>query len=1019
MKRLLAVLFISILITPIMAVTTINVNSATIDWTSVGTLLSPRFQTMSFSYNGRIYQIGGNIVQWTSSSDANFANLNSDGTIGAWTSTTSLPDVRENSGVAVYNGRVYIIAGTGPRPPPTERNTVYYTAINQDGTLGQWAQTTAFPQPLCEFSLVQWKDRIYVIGGWNGGSSQATIYSAKVMPDGTLSQWASLATLPRPLWRNSAVVYNDYIYVIGGRMDGGSPTASALDPVYYTRINPDGTIGSWQSTARLPVGLNYHSSVAINGEIWVIGGSKVNDWVPSDDVYVATITPDGSLGAWSTGTSLPVGLIGQSSFVQEGSIYVLGGITGTGSQQTRSSSVYRFALNTSETPSTKPKVLVDEGHSEYLTSANSGKLKQGLIGDGYAVEYTRSAITSSLLAQYDVLVIGTAWGSFSQSETDAIVAFVNGGGGLLISGVGWSWVDYHPSSTISGYPMNQLATRFGVSFNPDIIIDPNDYTINNSSAIIHSPFIHNHPVTVGVSRIGASGMCIGSISVQNGVVLATGDDDSFGGYRQGPYPNRGSHPPMLVALSYGSGRVVAIGHEGFFVDSHISEYDNQKLALNIFNWVAKVSDNTDAKIVNSSVIKGEYKVGDSVSIVTEIKNIGETKSFFWVVLDVYGPLQSDDFRIMQNKLVDVGSLQLFSFSWTIPETLDAGSYYMVATVYDKDPTSTNALNLDSYDMGYSVMVDKDLSYFEVARFLPVKGVHMHITEQDMLKTGATLYKVTDVIVTAINLLRYSASFKSALEVNSILQIGLADINTFWTSFRTAPKVTPEYLDRLDITALHIDTTPAMVIYPGITFVSASQGDLTSLGGVPWVDFRDFPTTFYSILDSDSESIVVQLNEPVTQQKLYLHVYDAQGKHTGFNSNTNSSDEQIPNSLYFSFTNEELIILPKNITNFKFSVDATISKSQTERYNITVTAMNSGEIVSSKQQINTINKGEIIEQTVQISTDKKDISIIQQPKYELLMWIIVIAGVSVVTILSLFYFKLRNKERTKSMTPLSN
>jgi len=233
-------------------------------------------------------------------------------------------------------------------------------------------------------------------------------------------------------------------------------------------------------------------------------------------------------------------------------------------------------------------LLIDEGHSEWLVSSNAQILIQALEDNGHIVDNFSGTLTQSLLSTYSVLVIGTAWGSFAQSEIQAIDDFVKDGGGLWLTGLGWSWVDYHPGSTIEDYPMNKIAQRFGTFFNPDIIFDPTDYTTGPASAIFHTPFIGGHPVTQGVMSIGAAGAFHGSISIQTGIILTMGDDDSYGGYHESPYPNPGSHPPNCAAIQYGLGKVIVISQEGFFTDGHINEFDNKMLGVNIVDWLAAI-----------------------------------------------------------------------------------------------------------------------------------------------------------------------------------------------------------------------------------------------------------------------------------------------------------------------------------------------------------------------------------------------------------------------------------------------
>jgi hypothetical protein len=225
------------------------------------------------------------------------------------------------------------------------------------------------------------------------------------------------------------------------------------------------------------------------------------------------------------------------------------------------------------------KILVDEGHSEWLTTKNAKSLLKG-AGE---VSSHKGKLDANLLSKFDVLVIGTAWGSFDNSELLAIKEFVAKGGRLLLTGLGWSWVDYHPESTIDDYPMNKIASMFGAFFNPDIICDPTDNTGHQCSATF-AP-VSGHPIASGgIKRIGSKGANIGSVAVPRADVWAAvigGDADAYSTYHESPYKST----YVLVVIGYEAGSVVILSHEGFLIDDHIEEYDNKILGRNIFIWL--------------------------------------------------------------------------------------------------------------------------------------------------------------------------------------------------------------------------------------------------------------------------------------------------------------------------------------------------------------------------------------------------------------------------------------------------
>ncbi|MBS3788851.1 carboxypeptidase regulatory-like domain-containing protein [Candidatus Bipolaricaulota bacterium] len=231
------------------------------------------------------------------------------------------------------------------------------------------------------------------------------------------------------------------------------------------------------------------------------------------------------------------------------------------------------------------KILFDESHEEWNTTDNSQILVNSLRSDGFLIEkIAEGKITNQKLDNYGIYVVGNAWAEFKTSELEVIENYFNEGGRILLIGLGWSWIDYNSGEK---YPMNEVAKKFGASFNTDIIMDPTNHTTDKGSAIFHRPFISSHPITKGVDRIGARGNLIGSIDLSNGwEVLVKGDSDSYSGYHEAPYP-QGSNPPVLaVRRDLDSGGKIVILTGDYFIDEHIKEFDNKVLTLNLFKWLA-------------------------------------------------------------------------------------------------------------------------------------------------------------------------------------------------------------------------------------------------------------------------------------------------------------------------------------------------------------------------------------------------------------------------------------------------
>jgi hypothetical protein len=127
------------------------------------------------------------------------------------------------------------------------------------------------------------------------------------------------------------------------------------------------------------------------------------------------------------------------------------------------------------------KILVSRGHSEWDFGPGFDEFRGMLENLGCNVTLYYGPLSPEILSNYDVLLIGTAWGNLKQEEISAILNFVNNGGGLLLTGLGWSW----PDLTLNNYPMNIIGERFGIHWIDSYIEDKDPQDNYNGSPIFH------------------------------------------------------------------------------------------------------------------------------------------------------------------------------------------------------------------------------------------------------------------------------------------------------------------------------------------------------------------------------------------------------------------------------------------------------------------------------------------------------------------------------------------------------
>ena len=286
--------------------------------------------------NGYVYVFGG--YGSSNLSTVYYAKLNSNGTVGEWSSTTILPQTLSEHSSVVANGYVYVFGGKGTGL--VRVTSVYYaslarismagtldlvgltsgsltdssgatggtiyagdiysnnnlevagnatvwgsesiggnltvqgisTAFNagQDGSLGNWSSnTTLIPRKVRDAASLTANGYYYIVGGDSNGNALTSVYYAKIKADGSLGAFSLASTLPVGIRRHTSILSSGYIYTLGGDNSSGDITTN-----YYAKLNSDGTTGTWYSTTALPDTRIFHSSVAANGYVYVIGGEK-------------------------------------------------------------------------------------------------------------------------------------------------------------------------------------------------------------------------------------------------------------------------------------------------------------------------------------------------------------------------------------------------------------------------------------------------------------------------------------------------------------------------------------------------------------------------------------------------------------------------------------------------------------------------------------------------------------------------------------------------------------------------
>lgn len=245
----------------------------------------------------------------------NVATIQSNGTLGNWTTTlTALPAGRafhRSVAATPFNSKVkgsgylYVLGGieTKGGAPTT---TVSRAQLNNDGTIGAWSAMTALPAPLHSVGAVVFRSAIYVAGGATTGNVPvSTVYRARIDTLGVLGAWETMSALPSARAYHGSATFGGYLYTVGGEagtLDPNDANYTAnntkLDQIAYGKIDlRTGNLGAWTANASaLQKARSKHSSLVAGGSIFVSAGLYAAAGTGSSENSYATINSDGTVG---------------------------------------------------------------------------------------------------------------------------------------------------------------------------------------------------------------------------------------------------------------------------------------------------------------------------------------------------------------------------------------------------------------------------------------------------------------------------------------------------------------------------------------------------------------------------------------------------------------------------------------------------------------------------------------------------------------------------------------------------
>jgi hypothetical protein len=276
---------------------------------------------------GFVFVIGG--LDPDGLNDIERASINADGTLGPFTDLGADLNVSVGRHASVVIGDfLYVIGGFTTAGTGAVMNVVR-AQINSDGTLGTFSTTSGLAQPRAGHSCVVIGNFLYVIGGNGTGMNLKSVERAPINPDGSIGIFLPLSNVSLVAARqgHSSVVVKNKLYVIGGE-GAGFPTT-----VEEATINLDGSISTFQTAGTLNVPRAFHATFVSGDALYVVGGKTATGRTAT--IERAAISGAGTLGPFVTqAQTLTAARAGPATAIAGAFLYLVAGDGATGNLTT-------------------------------------------------------------------------------------------------------------------------------------------------------------------------------------------------------------------------------------------------------------------------------------------------------------------------------------------------------------------------------------------------------------------------------------------------------------------------------------------------------------------------------------------------------------------------------------------------------------------------------------------------------------------------------------------------------------
>ncbi|SHL27838.1 serine/threonine protein kinase [Pseudonocardia thermophila] len=291
-------------------------------WTELPKLPGPRVAGGAVTVGNKIVVAGGQAGDKLVTGTDVF-----DGT--KWVRGADIPTPREHLAMVSDGRYAYAIGG---RALSSDKNS---DAVERyDPETDTWTKLAPLPSPRGGIGAAYADGRIIVAGG----EAPASVIDRVDQYDIAADSWSPLPSMKTPRHGLALAAVGGTVYAFGG---AAKPSHEASVSVAESLVLPPRRLGpaaAWRTTRDAPIARQFTGSAVVDGRMWVVGGLTTNEATAAVYAY------DAAIDTWTRGPDLPIPLHHVMAVNYRDELWVLGGWTPEGGNESGRNSDRVFAL---------------------------------------------------------------------------------------------------------------------------------------------------------------------------------------------------------------------------------------------------------------------------------------------------------------------------------------------------------------------------------------------------------------------------------------------------------------------------------------------------------------------------------------------------------------------------------------------------------------------------------------------------------------------------------------------------